>query len=52
MNRDHRDLRTARSSALPFDEPLKATSTEGEGMKIGAIIPQGWQGEYDGWEPL
>ena len=21
-------------------------------MKIGAIIPQGWTGEYDGWEPL
>ncbi len=21
-------------------------------MKIGAIIPQGWVGEYDGWEPL
>jgi F420-dependent oxidoreductase-like protein len=21
-------------------------------MKIGIIVPQGWQGEYDGWEPL
>jgi F420-dependent oxidoreductase-like protein len=21
-------------------------------MKIGAIVPQGWTGEYDGWEPL
>jgi F420-dependent oxidoreductase-like protein len=21
-------------------------------MKIGAIVPQGWQGEYDGWDPL
>jgi F420-dependent oxidoreductase-like protein len=21
-------------------------------MKIGAIVPQGWNGEYDGWEPL
>ncbi len=21
-------------------------------MKIGAIVPQGWVGEYDGWEPL
>ena len=21
-------------------------------MKIGAIAPQGWQGEYSGWEPL
>jgi F420-dependent oxidoreductase-like protein len=21
-------------------------------MKIGAIIPQGWTGEYDGWDPL
>src|SRR5438093_12996215 len=20
-------------------------------MKIGAIVPQGWTGEYDGWEP-
>jgi F420-dependent oxidoreductase-like protein len=20
-------------------------------MKIGVIVPQGWQGEYDGWEP-
>ena len=19
-------------------------------MKIGVIVPQGWQGEYDGWE--
>ena len=21
-------------------------------MKIGAIVPQGWVGEYDGWKPL
>ncbi len=21
-------------------------------MKIGAIIPQGWNGEYDGWDPV
>lgn len=21
-------------------------------MKIGAIVPQGWTGEFDGWEPL
>jgi F420-dependent oxidoreductase-like protein len=21
-------------------------------MRIGAIVPQGWVGEYDGWEPL
>jgi F420-dependent oxidoreductase-like protein len=21
-------------------------------MKLGAIIPQGWTGEYDGWDPL
>jgi F420-dependent oxidoreductase-like protein len=21
-------------------------------MKIGAIAPQGWQGEFDGWDPL
>jgi F420-dependent oxidoreductase-like protein len=21
-------------------------------MKVGAIIPQGWTGEYDGWDPL
>lgn len=21
-------------------------------MKIGAIVPQGWVGEHDGWEPL
>jgi F420-dependent oxidoreductase-like protein len=21
-------------------------------VKIGAIVPQGWVGEYDGWEPL
>ncbi len=21
-------------------------------MKIGLIVPQGWTGEYDGWEPL
>src|SRR6188768_4077009 len=24
----------------------------GDRMKIGAIVPQGWTGEYDGWEPL
>jgi alkanesulfonate monooxygenase SsuD/methylene tetrahydromethanopterin reductase-like flavin-dependent oxidoreductase (luciferase family) len=21
-------------------------------MRIGAIVPQGWVGEYDGWDPL
>ena len=21
-------------------------------MKLGAIVPQGWNGEYDGWDPL
>jgi len=21
-------------------------------MKIGVVVPQGWQGEYDGWKPL
>jgi alkanesulfonate monooxygenase SsuD/methylene tetrahydromethanopterin reductase-like flavin-dependent oxidoreductase (luciferase family) len=21
-------------------------------MKIGAIVPQGWVGEYDGWQAL
>jgi F420-dependent oxidoreductase-like protein len=21
-------------------------------MKLGAIVPQGWTGEYDGWDPL
>jgi F420-dependent oxidoreductase-like protein len=21
-------------------------------MRIGAVVPQGWVGEYDGWEPL
>ncbi len=21
-------------------------------MKLGAIVPQGWTGEYDGWQPL
>lgn len=21
-------------------------------MKVGAIVPQGWTGEYDGWDPL
>ena len=21
-------------------------------MKIGAIVPQGWQGEYEGWDPV
>ena len=24
----------------------------GGAMKIGAIVPQGWVGEYDGWDPL
>jgi F420-dependent oxidoreductase-like protein len=22
------------------------------GMRIGAIVPQGWVGEYDGWDPI
>ena len=22
------------------------------GMKLGVIVPQGWVGEYDGWDPL
>jgi F420-dependent oxidoreductase-like protein len=21
-------------------------------MKVGIIVPQGWQGEYDGWDPI
>ena len=21
-------------------------------MRIGVIVPQGWIGEYDGWDPL
>ena len=21
-------------------------------MKLGVIVPQGWTGEYDGWDPL
>jgi F420-dependent oxidoreductase-like protein len=21
-------------------------------MKVGIVVPQGWQGEYDGWDPL
>ncbi len=25
---------------------------EGGQVKIGAIVPQGWVGEYDGWDPL
>ena len=20
-------------------------------MKVGLMVPQGWKGEYDGWEP-
>jgi hypothetical protein len=20
-------------------------------MKVGLLIPQGWKGEYDGWDP-
>src|SRR5262245_29924693 len=24
----------------------------GRPMRIGVIVPQGWTGEYDGWEPL
>jgi F420-dependent oxidoreductase-like protein len=24
----------------------------GDDMKLGVIVPQGWTGEYDGWEPL
>lgn len=26
--------------------------TEVSEMKAGAIIPQGWIGEYDGWDPV
>src|SRR6187200_1554964 len=26
--------------------------TRREQMKIGAVVPQGWVGEYNGWEPL
>src|SRR6478672_2714984 len=26
--------------------------TRREQMRIGAIVPQGWVGEYNGWEPL
>jgi F420-dependent oxidoreductase-like protein len=26
-------------------------ASTGEGMKVGVIVPQGWTGEYDGWEP-
>jgi F420-dependent oxidoreductase-like protein len=26
--------------------------SESERVKIGLVVPQGWQGEYDGWEPL
>jgi F420-dependent oxidoreductase-like protein len=26
--------------------------SEEHSMKIGAIVPQGWQGEYDGWDAL
>ncbi len=30
-----------------------STSTPLEGpMRIGVIVPQGWVGEYDGWDPL
>jgi F420-dependent oxidoreductase-like protein len=28
------------------------TSTQEVAMKIGVIVPQGWVGEYDGWDPL
>jgi F420-dependent oxidoreductase-like protein len=29
-------------------QPLAEESS----MKVGVIVPQGWQGEYDGWDPL
>jgi F420-dependent oxidoreductase-like protein len=35
-----------------MDQPQSDRTDGGERMKIGAIVPQGWTGEYDGWEPL
>src|SRR6185436_18457949 len=35
------------------DEPSTAGRTHGgRPMRIGVIVPQGWTGEYDDWEPL
>jgi F420-dependent oxidoreductase-like protein len=28
------------------------TEAKEAGMKIGVVVPQGWVGEYNGWEPL
>jgi F420-dependent oxidoreductase-like protein len=28
-----------------------AREIEGGSVKVGLLIPQGWKGEYDGWEP-
>jgi alkanesulfonate monooxygenase SsuD/methylene tetrahydromethanopterin reductase-like flavin-dependent oxidoreductase (luciferase family) len=34
------------------DGPASTRIGGGEAMKIGAIVPQGWTGEYDGWDAL
>ena len=46
--------RRARHDALYADAP-RAPANELDGriaMKVGVIVPQGWTGEYDGWDPL
>jgi len=39
---------------MMVDDGCSRTKSTGGGkrVKIGAIVPQGWVGEYDGWEPL
>jgi F420-dependent oxidoreductase-like protein len=32
--------------------PISDDDAGGDDMKIGVIVPQGWMGEYAGWEPL
>ena len=42
----------AGAATISVDGRMRRYGEGGTGMKIGAIVPQGWVGEYDGWEPL
>ena len=41
-----------RASCNAWTRRVRHTRTRRCTLKIGAIIPQGWTGEYDGWQPL
>src|SRR5688500_13914455 len=46
--------RAARGAGRGADHPCQrwpGTCPDDRPMRIGIIAPQGWTGEYDGWEP-